>query len=76
MIVSDGCAMRMWQGYSTELSWSVDKVAMRLGDDFVDELPPVILFLEPTQRFQYIVYSQLSFDDTMLILESMELQTQ
>jgi hypothetical protein len=74
IIVSDGCAMRMWQGYPTELSWAVDGEAMRLGDDFVDELPPVILFHEPTRRFRYITYSQLSLDDTMLILESMELQ--
>ncbi len=73
MLVSDGCAYPGWQGYPAELSWAVDGKAIRVGDDFVDKLPPIILFEEPTQEFQYVVFSQESLDNTMKLLESMKL---
>lgn len=73
MIVSDGCAYRAWQGYPAQLSWAVDGKATRVGEDYVDELPPIILFKEPTQEFQYVVFSEESLDNTMKLLESMKL---
>jgi hypothetical protein len=73
MLVSDGCAYPGWQGYPAQLSWAVDGKAIRVGEDFVDELPPIILFNEPTQKFQYVVFSEESLDNTMKLLESMTL---
>ena len=73
MLVSDGCAYPAWQGYPTELSWAVDGRATRVGEDYVDELPPIILFKEPKQEFQYVVFSEESLDNTMKLLESMSL---
>ena len=73
MLVSDGCAYPAWQGYPVELSWAVDGKATRVGEDYVDELPPIILFKEPTQKFQYVVFSEESLDNTMKLLESMNL---
>lgn len=73
MLVSDGCAYPVWQGYGTELSWAVGGKATRVGEDFVDELPPIILFEEPTRGFQYVVFSEESLDNTMKLLESMSL---
>jgi hypothetical protein len=67
MLVSDGCA------YPAELSWVVEGKATRVGEDYVDELPPIILFEEPTQEFQYVVFSEESLDNTMKLLESMNL---
>jgi hypothetical protein len=71
MLVSDGCAYPDWRGYYTELSWAEEGAAIRVGDDFVDELPPVIIFNEPAQHFQYVVFSNESLDETMKLLESM-----
>ncbi len=73
MLVSDGCAYPAWQGYQTELSWALEGKAIRVGDDYVDELPPIILFEEPAQHFQYVVFSEESLDNTMKLLESMNL---
>jgi hypothetical protein len=73
MLVSDGCAYPAWQGYEIELSWAVEGKATRVGEDFVDELPPIILFEEPTRQFQYVVFSEEPFDNTMKLLESMHL---
>jgi hypothetical protein len=73
MLVSDGCAYPSWQGYPADLSWAVEGKAIRVGDDFVDELPPIILFKEPTQGFQYVVFSEEPLDNTMKLLESMTL---
>lgn len=73
MLVSDGCAYPAWQGYPAELSWAVDGKAIRVGEDFVDESPPIILFNEPIQEFQYVVFSEESLDNTMNLLESMTL---
>jgi hypothetical protein len=73
MLVSDGCAYPGYTGYPAELSWALEGKAIRVGDDFVDELPPIILFEEPTQEFQYVVFSEESLDNTMELLESMKL---
>ena len=73
MLVSDGCAYPAWQGYPAELSWANEGKAIRVGEDFVDELPPIILFEEPLKEFQYVVFSKESLDDTMQLLESMKL---
>lgn len=73
MVVSDVCAYRYVAGYATELSWAVNGRAMRIGDDFVDQLPPIIYFVEPTRQFQYVVFSEESLDNTMKLLESMRL---
>jgi hypothetical protein len=73
MVVSDGCAYRYVPGYQTELSWAVGGKAMRIGDDYVDQLPPIISFKEPTQQFQYVVFSEETLDNTMKLLESMKL---
>jgi hypothetical protein len=73
MVVSNGCAYRYVPGYRTELSWAVGGKAMRIGDDFVDQLPPIIAFVEPTLQFQYVVFSEETLDNTMKLLESMKL---
>jgi hypothetical protein len=73
MLVSGGCAYPYWQGYPAELSWAVGGQAIRVGEDFVDQFPPIILFEEPTQEFQYVVFSEESLDNTIKLLESMTL---
>lgn len=73
MVVSNGCAYRYVAGYPAELSWAVGGKAMRIEDDYVDQLPPIIYFQEPTLKFQYVVYSEETLDNTMKLLESMKL---
>lgn len=62
-----------WRGYITTLSWAVGGKATRVGEDYINELPPVILFQEPSQYFLYVAYSLESFENTMMLLESMQL---
>jgi hypothetical protein len=73
MVVSDGCAYPYVAGYPAELSWAVGGRAIRVGDDFVDQLPPIISFVEPTREFRYVVYSKETLENTMKLLESMKL---
>jgi hypothetical protein len=73
MVVSDGCADPILRGYPAELSWAVGGRAMRIGDDFVDQVPPIVSFVEPTREFRYVVYSKETLENTMKLLESMKL---
>lgn len=69
MQVSDGCMATFWRGYAVELSRADGGTATLVEEDRVT---PIVIFNEPVQRFQYVVFSQEPLSNTLKLLESME----
>jgi len=67
--ISNGCTLDLLRGYETDFAWARDGVALVMNEN---DNYSRISFLEPTQSFRYLVFSEENQVTTMEILNTID----